>query len=427
MDLTAGPFTRLPFLNGAYIAVDAVPGAFLVVDGPYCVFTKAEMQYCHNFRCRLIPPLGRCAVVHTAARTGMEEVTSLSADRLTGVEAVFDQVCGYPEARVVFATSFDFHELLNFPLADVARKAGRRSGKLVCPIPSGSLGAGWLDGYSRACEALARGIPLSPGKAGRDTVAVVGYLFDRDEPDHAGNLRELRRLLAGLGLRLVSVWLSGVGTAALRKVETASLILSLPYARGAARALGRRLRVRVIEAGLPLGLTNTERFLTSLARALGRLALARRFLDREVPAAADDTQAHVSRIIRGRAAVLRLPDPHLRRALQGLCADLGLKACVPAGGRPPRAGPPLFIGPRDTEPLPGIVIPFGYPNYEDHPAVERPFLGFKGFRHLVDTMARRILSFESMKARKESMACLRPGESSGVAALWQTARPRIRR
>ncbi len=394
MAVSTGQFARLPFLNGVYVAVDAVDGAFLIVDGPYCVFTKAHIQYGHNLRCRLLPPLGRARVVHTAAKTGMEEVTSLSLDRRAAVEKLFAQVCGYDEAQVVFATSFDFHTLLNFPLPDIAQHADARYGKPVCHIPSASLrGGSWLDGYAAACEALARRIPLARGRKGRDKVAVVGYLFDRDEPDHAGNLRELRRLFRALGLDLVSVWLGGRGLPGLREVERAGAIVSLPYARAAARVLGARLKIPVIEAGLPLGLTGTEAFLTAVAGALRRGERARRFLKRELAAAVHRTQ-----------------DPDLSGALAGLCSDLGL--LLPAEGAAPSGAPAagksvrpvpasLVIGPDIRVPQPGVIpIHFGYPNYADHPVVERPFLGFTGFLHWVDRLTAAILQFEAANPRR---------------------------
>ncbi|MCX5796962.1 MAG: hypothetical protein NTY77_15830 [Elusimicrobia bacterium] len=392
---------RLPFLNGVYIAVDAVDGAFLIVDGPYCVFTKAEMQYGHDIHCRLIPPLGRSRVVHTAVKTGMEEVTSLSLDRRASVAKLFAEVCGYAEAKVVFTTTFDFHQLLNFPLPEIAREYAAKSGKPVCHIPSASLTGDWLDGYARACEALAKQLPLSRGKAEKNNVAIVGYLCDRREPDHAGNLRELKRLLKALGLKLGSVWLEGKGLPQLKAVERASVILSFPYAREAARVLGARLGARVIEAELPLGLTGTERFLTTLGAALKRREAASRFIRRELAAAIRDTQTHVWRVIRGRSACLQpLQDPHLRGAVAGLCADLGVAvvdSLEAPGAQTSGAQAPLLIGSLlEQHPRAAFVpIHFGFPNFIDHPVLEKPFLGFAGFRHWVDRISAAALQCEA--------------------------------
>ncbi|MBI4678981.1 MAG: hypothetical protein HY748_15500 [Elusimicrobia bacterium] len=405
-------------LDGIYMAVDAIPDAFLVLKGPRRPFSEAETQFRHNLHCRLIPAPGRPAVISSHSHPSRE-----------GTVPQGGTISAKASAEVLLA--------------------GTRPAKLVCPIPAAATGDGWLEGYGRTCEALARRIPLAAGKARPGTVAVVGYLFDRDEPDHAANLKELRRMLAGLGLRLVSVWLSGRGVAALRKVEGASVILSFPYARSAARILGRRLGAKVVRADLPLGLTGTERSLKSVASALGRGVLARRFLGREVPAAVADTQAHVLRIISGRSASLALSDPHLRAALRGLCADLGVKVledradAVQPGGRASPApsgkvwaqadadGPVLLVGSRGPGDLApsrqeGIVIPLGYPNFEDHPAVDRPFLGFSGFRGLVELFAGRILLHEA-KADRPVEESWRKGARPPEARPFSTRRSGARR
>ncbi|MBI5883877.1 MAG: hypothetical protein HZB91_12330 [Elusimicrobia bacterium] len=353
----------LSFLNGVCVAVDAIPGAYLVWGGSGSVSAAMAVQSRNNMRCRLGSSVGRASDVP-------------------------------PDADVVFC----------------GRASGLRSDKLVCLIPPASRGGDWLDGYSRACEALARGLSLDKGRAGKDSVAVVGYLFDRDEPDHRGNLRELGRLLSGLGLKLSSVWLSGSGVGDLGKVEDASVILSLPYARRAARILGSRLSAKVVEVELPLGLTATESLVRTAARAMGRERLAEALLERELAAAVEDTRDHVSRVISGRTARLTLADPHLRRALEGLCSDMGLEVLAGRGGA---KGPSIVFGARSRPEAerPGrhrewrwsagarskadIVVPLGYPNLEDHPVVERPFLGFSGFRSLVETSAERILAHEA--------------------------------
>ena len=388
----------LPFLNGVYIAVDAIAGSYLIVDGPYCAFTKAEMQYCHSLRCRLLPQGGHSRVVHTGQLGVREEVQSLSTDRARHVESVFSQVCALPDARIVLAASFDFHELSGFPLREIARRHDAAGGPLVCHVPGRSLGGSWLDGYALACEALARELTLKPGRGERDAVAVVGYLRDRDEPDHAGNLRELRRLLGALGLRVVSVWLSGGGRAELEAAARARLVISFPYARAAARVVAKRLHVRLCEVDLPFGLAATERFLLTVGAQAGRLGRAQRLAAKESAAAVRDTEAHVLRFVAGRPAVLLQNDPELDARLRELCSELGLVvepldlAAPPAGER----GLAVCFAPMLRMKLRHLVhVPTGYPNYVEHPVVERPFLGYAGFRHLVDRVARALLRAEA--------------------------------
>lgn len=383
---------RLPFLNGVYVAVDALAGAYLVVDGPYCVFTKAEMQYCHNLRSRLLPPIGHRRVVHTGQVQDREEVKSLSTDRTAQVDAIFRGVCAQPDAGIVLSTTFDFHELVGFPMKEITRRHARPGGPLVAHIPSKSLGGTWLEGYARTCEALAQAVTLRPGRRKKGSVALVGYLFDRDEPDHAGNLRELKRLLAGLGLRVESVWLSGGGRAELEAAERADLVLSLPYAREAARTIAKRTGAKLVETELPLGLSATERFLLKAGSAAGGRKRAAALAAEESLAAVRDTQAHVLRVVAGRGAEILQDDPHLDAALRELCAELGLLLGPAAGddGRRVRFAP---TGEALT--AEAVHVPLGYPNYVEHPVCERPFLGYTGFRHLVDRVAGAILRAEA--------------------------------
>jgi hypothetical protein len=395
---------RLSFLHGVYLAVDALPGAYLIVDGPYCVQTKAEMQYCHNLRCGFFSPDGRSRIMYTATQTGIEEVENLSLNRTSAVEDLFEQACNIPGLAVLLTTSFDFHQLLNFPLEQIAEKFRRSSGKPVYHIPSRSLGGDWLDGYALTCEKLAGEIELEPGRGEADTVALVGYMFDRDEPDHTGNLEELSRICTALGLKTASVWLSGQDFESLREIERAGLILSLPYARSAANILGERLGVDVLELDLPLGLSGTERFVLRLAERTGLMQPARRFLEEELAAAVRDTERHINRFIAGHSAYVFLADAVLAEALLPVCAELGLTQLTGDGGDVPADPPPLcFAGTGGAVPPQWIHVPFGYPNYIEHPVCPRPFLGPTGFRHLVDRIAMQILRREAARAVRQSM------------------------
>ncbi|MEK7232871.1 MAG: nitrogenase component 1 [Elusimicrobiota bacterium] len=386
---------RLPFLNGVYIAIDALSDAYLIVDGPYCVFTKAEMQYCHNLRSRLLPPIGHRRVVHTGQVEDREEVKSLSTDRTALVDGIFASVCARPDAGIVLSTTFDFHELVGFPLKELTRRHARPGGPLVRHIPSRSLGGTWLEGYARTCAALAEGVSLRAGRRRKDSVALVGYLHDRDEPDHAGNLRELKRLLSGLGLHVESIWLSGGGRAELEAAERASLVISLPYAREAARILTRRTGARLCEAELPLGLSATERFLLKVASAAGRRKQGALTAAKESREAVRDTQSHVQRIIAGRGAVILQEDPALEARLRELCSELGLLLGHEA---PDDARRVCFAPTGKVFGAEFMHVPMGYPNYIEHPVGERPFFGYTGFRHLVDRVASAILRSEASPA-----------------------------
>jgi len=389
---------RLSFLHGVNVAIDALPGAYLIVDGPYCVQTKAEMQYCHNLNCSFFSPDGRSRILHTATETRVEEVEGLSLNRTVTVEDLFRQVCAFDDLEVLFTTSFDFHQLLNFPLDQIADKIGKATGREVYAIPSRSLGGEWLDGYALTCETLARRIGLESGKGRADRIALVGYLWDRSEPDHVGNLKELGRICAALGLEVASVWLSGKGLSSLKAVESTGLILSLPYARDAARILGERLKIDVLDVDLPLGLSKTEELVNRLAEKTGKQGVAERFLEGELQAAVKATERHINRFIAGHPARVFLSDHHLAGALVPVCAELGLNLESDLDD----PAPVCFAGTGGVVPEEWIHVPFGYPNYIEHPVSESPFLGFTGFRHLVDKVAGQILRRQTSEAMRKS-------------------------
>ena len=397
---------ELPYLNGVYIAVDALRGCYLIVDGPYCVFTKAEMQYCHNLRCTLLPHRGHARVVHTAAESKREEVAGAALDRTQLVEKVFEQVCAQQDAQVILAVSFDFHQLLNFPLQAMAARFGERTGKQVWSLPERSLGGSWLDGYGLACETLARFLPLRAGQGRADRVAIVGYLFDRDEPDHHGNLQELRRLLSLIGLEVSSVWLSGGTCQELLAAEQAGWVLSFPHARGAANLVASRLGIPRIDVDLPLGLSATARWLQTIANQVGRASEGEAVVRTEVAAAIKDTRAHVLRIVRGNLARVQSTDPCLKAALEDFCQDVGLRvtpAEVSSEILELRCHELLFSPTLcDTDPK-TIHIPIGYPNYVEHPVGLSPTLGFAGFRGMVDRISSAILRFEASTRQRTAL------------------------
>ncbi len=395
---------ELPFLNGAFIAIDAIDGAYIIIDGPYCVFMKAEMQYCHNIHSRLLPRFGHHRVVHTADASAREEVQSLMTDRVSRVDDVFSQVCSLPDAKIVFSTSFDFHELVNFPLREIARRHAKSRGPLLCHVPSRSLAGTWLDGYALTCKALAEGVDLRPGRGRKDAVAIVGYFRDRDEPDHAGNLRELRRLLAALGLRVVSIWLDGGGRAELEAAERAGLVISFPYARAAARIVARRIKAPLCEVDLPLGLSGTGKFLSKVASRTGCSSKAKKLIAKESFSAVRDTEAHVLRLIAGRRVLVLQNDPHLEARLRELCVELGMLVSELSEVRALDASDStrvLYFMPTSISISNSLAhVPMGYPNYLEHPVTERPFLGYAGFRQIVDRVATAAVRSEAAGRRR---------------------------
>jgi nitrogenase molybdenum-iron protein alpha/beta subunit len=404
-----------PYLVGAAIAANAIADAYLLLDGPDCVFYKAERVFgYHDLESTLLDVRGRHRLV--ASAIGPDDLVTGRARRL---DEALRQVAtsGLPGMILVgampmaFITGVDYEALIDRALPQRAIP--------VLALPKRAIQDDWLVGYADTLETAARGVDLGEPAPAPDAVAVVGHMMDRGEGDQRGNLRELSRLCAGLGLDLVSVWPDGGDSARLREVRGAGLIVALPYGAGAARVLSERLAVPRVDAPIPFGPSATEAFLLALARATGREARAAAWIDRELSRLLPRLRWPALTRLAGRR-VTYVGDPWL---LPGLCDIAGLvglqvdaavstaarreafdqpqwSARVPCEVRwQPFEGElaPLMTLTRDQHDLlvtcdarhedfasPVAVMEFGYPSPNQHFVAEAPFLGFHGVAGFTD-------------------------------------------
>jgi nitrogenase molybdenum-iron protein alpha/beta subunit len=375
------------------------------------VTQKAEVSHGHNLASDLFSPVHEPRIVPTAQDRRIEEVTSLLTERVPAVAAVLERAARAPGIHAVLALEFDYVHLTGFPLERVAAEVAARVDVPVLTLPCLSFDGDWLDGYARVLECLAEAVPLAPGRARPGHVAVVGYLYDRAEGDHRGNQAEIQRLLAPLGVTIASWWLGGQGYAELGAAAEASLVVSFPYARRAAARVAERLGVPLVEVDLPLGLAGTERFLRRVAEATGAADRVEGLIEREAADTVRDTERAVLRWLAGnRVSVTQ--DVHLAEALRGFADEVGLEVvdvCVVGRQSRERVTPGesrhVMVLPlaKPREPSPDVHfevaspafqrvsggrvrVLFGYPNYVEHALLERPFLGYRGFRWLVEAL-----------------------------------------
>ncbi|MBI5210173.1 MAG: hypothetical protein HY927_09415 [Elusimicrobia bacterium] len=399
-----------PYNMGVLLAVNAVADAYLVLDGPGCSFYRGMMIHGrHDWASTLLSVTGH----HRFQFCGVS-ADSIATSYELKVREVIRKVGELPHAKAVLVTSLpmctvagtDYGRLLN---AELKRKPG-----LV--VPARALAGGWLDGYAATLDTLAEGLDLAGGRPRAGDVAVVGYFMDRGEGEHRGNVAELGRLCRGLGLRLVSTWLSGSTVSGLKRVRHARTIISLPHGRRAAAILARRVKAGLVEMDLPFGLAGTEAWVRRLGAALGRKRQAEAFIDKELGRAAARLEWVVPFSFLNRKVVF-IGDPHLARGMAELCSEVGasLEAAFLTGrpeaaasngrkgGRRPaqaawevephtalvrrrwdelsRRGVDLLVGNTDAFSLlkPGCAcVEFGYPSISHHVLRDEPYLGFEG-------------------------------------------------
>lgn len=410
-----GPYRlrlNFPYLLGIYLGINALPGSFLLVDGPDCAFLKAQHLWGrHDLASTLLDPAGQHRILFSGA-------DGRAAGRF---DERLDELQATAQTELVVVTSLPATTGDDPAASPAAGRTEDASDRPVLHIPGRSLRADWLDGYAAFLTSLAHALPLTAGPPRSDQIGIVGYLFDRNEADQQASVAELGRLLAGCDLELCATWLSGTSSAELGAIGRAGTVVSLPYGRRAARVLCERTGAKLVELGLPWGLRGTASWLRAVAASCGRRDLADRTIDAELGEAVPRLEPVVGRLLLGRRFVVG-QDPFLAAALVELLEELGGEMAlvvVPAGarhrtalrGRSPLDDRLALWEPREHEleaataeldadlaiatsevgryvDLPTVEL--GFPSVHHHGLHEAPLTGFRGALLLVERIANEL-------------------------------------
>lgn len=166
-------------------------------------------------------------------------------------------------------------------LAGVIERMEKLTGVHVVHVAARNYDQDLYAGYAQTMGTLLSRMDFAGGRRRDDEVCVVGNLFDRYEGDSLGNVVELRRLLAGMGLRAPAIFFSGEPYAQLREAVHARSFVVLPHGASQARVLEQLGRDHV-RTGLPMGLSGTKAFLRAVGGHLGVADRAERFIDAEM-------------------------------------------------------------------------------------------------------------------------------------------------
>jgi nitrogenase molybdenum-iron protein alpha/beta subunit len=388
---------------GTYLGVNAVSDAALIIDGPDCLFFKAEYIHgTHDVHATLLDPAGHHRVVHTLADT-----VNVVLDREVEIRDLITRVGSRIGTGAVLVSALPMASITGSQYDRLAREVAVELAKPVLDVPARSLQTDWLDGYAEVLVALARGLPLVEGPTRPDAIALVGPLVHRSEGDAMADVRELVRLCEDdLGLSVASVWPSGRPVAHLAQAGRAGVVVSLPCGRKAARILARRTGATLVEAPTPFGTGQTAAFLRAVAVATGREARAEEVIAAGIPRArAAAAWAGIPRGVR----LAFVGDPGTAEGFPGLADDLGAAAtacvssghpAVAVGGLPglealqSRDGVDLCIaGTRGVEACIDRRIPFlehGFPSYGTRVLTAAPSLGWAGGPAMAERIANRL-------------------------------------
>lgn len=404
------------YLSGVFFLVNAVPDVRLLFDGPSCGYDKAFLVAgTHDLFSRMFrfPAKHRITCTHVQADTVVH-------DREETLRNTLVEVAGSSDVGLILVTAMPMASITGIDYQGILNRAAPLTKAPVALVPDRSFRNDWLAGYDDALCTLADEL-VEPQRTvqSREDVAVVGYFLDRNEGDHRGNLAELHRVMAALGLKLESTWLDGSPTSALRRVAEAGTIVSLPYGRRAARRIADRTGAALVELDLPLGVAASKTWILELGAATGRRWEARQLIDAELRDVVPILDVTLTEYLQGRRFAVN-GDPFLGQALVAAFQELG---CTPAhavvfgvkdavdrlqdrraldGVEPLYAARMSDVMALDLDEVDFIVgnsyvhylvrlgdprkpyVELGYPSYRHHELSHRPNLFFKGFVNLVN-------------------------------------------
>jgi nitrogenase molybdenum-iron protein alpha/beta subunit len=414
---------RYPFHLGLFMAVNAIPGCYAVVDGPDCLYRKAEWIHGkHDLCSTLLDAAARHRIVPTMMHSG--EVIKSTGE---AVASRLRRVAQLPEADLMIVNSMPHVQIIGTQYDSIIAEVEVDVAQLIVEVPSRALEGDWLDGYAEVLNSLAARIPVGD-ELEPDSVAIIGLLMDRTEADHLANVAELERCVRALGLEPTSTWLSARPLAHLARAGRAQTLIALPHGRTAAERIAARTGAKVVTVAQPFGLRGTIRMIRALAQATGREQQAEAFIEAELRELLPRFEWFVPSVLLGRTLAFA-GEPTLFDGLLDGAAELGLEVLyLAASARRPDHGceldeevhgriPPVSFGaPRSSvarhfDQLEGRLdlyignsqappslshdvahMEFGFPSFFRHALHETPFLGFRGWAWFVQEIGNTIMN-----------------------------------
>ncbi|MDF1564787.1 MAG: nitrogenase component 1 [Deltaproteobacteria bacterium] len=415
---------------GVYVLANAVPDLRMVVEGPDCTHLKTQyLEGNHDLEANLTSLTG----LHRVANTALYP-SSLIGSREEPVRELIERLGQAEDTGAVMLAPMPMAAITGADYDRLCVEAEEACGVPCFALRGSPISGDWLDGFDAALLALAEKLPLPGAEADPQKVALVGYLWDRNEQDHHANLALLGRYLEALGLELCSTWPSGVSVEALGAVAEAGTILSLPYGRAAARALRRRLDRPVLELELPFGFDASERFLKAIGAHFGVEEEAAALCEAGYASTVPRLEWLVPLVFQGLRAGY-IGDPHLAEGFAEMIHLLGgeLAFALISNRQGPREGCDLGVpeGRLLTHPtmrslrlleaeviaearlhlvvtnlLGGVLespepalVELGFPSVYTHALHPTPFLGFEGALAFLERVANRLRMAEVEDAR----------------------------
>ncbi|UFX83313.1 nitrogenase component 1 [Candidatus Absconditicoccus praedator] len=246
--------TNIPFLVGVLLGVNAIRDSAILVDGPDCIFFKSEIIDMNH---------DKFSSLRSSSRNQKVFFTNLTTRNIVkGHEKfVYDKISEISKNRkinTIFLSSMPMAKLTGVQYEKIINES-----EIQQKIINVNLfeDRDWLEGYEEFLLSIAKNIDYSSLNLQKNKIGIVGNMYDRNEGDCIGNIRELRNLLNLIGLEAETIWLSGGDFEDLERIKNCEYVVKLPYGRKAADYIAKETGAKLIETSLPFGPYFTKKFL----------------------------------------------------------------------------------------------------------------------------------------------------------------------
>ncbi|HAN31282.1 MAG TPA: hypothetical protein DCQ06_06750, partial [Myxococcales bacterium] len=257
-DLEIRASSHTPFF-GIYLATHAISDGLCMCHASVGCKVKTELHLCEH---------DGVADAHNRRRYSQfidEDLIQGSTEQLEAEIVAWQR---RQDSQVVVIDGSTPISLQGQSMRPVIKRMEEATGVKVVHVDARNYEQDLWQGYSATIATLLSTIQWSESPA-NDEVALVGYPFDRYEPDHRATVHELRRLLWGLGLKAKAVWFAGESWETLTETSNAAHLLLLPWAQRDVKRALRKAPRSVKRVALPAGLIGTSQWLRQVAAHCG--------------------------------------------------------------------------------------------------------------------------------------------------------------
>lgn len=404
--------------TGVFLGINAIPNSLLVMNSPRCAIVRGMKVFLHNDLASTVYSSSGIHRLITTEWMGYEDVLGDEADFTATLESVMDRF----QDSWIFTFQNISSMVTGFDLAGLSRMVSRERGRRLITIQGPRLDMDWLDGYDHVVAGLMPHLLADDGE--QVELLLMGHLLCRNEADEIGNVRELERLLASLGVEGSRVLLPGA------ELQAAPVypdhVAAMPHAGRASRQAATAAGHQPVDLPLPLGIRGTEAWMTRLGEQLGRQEQAKAAVDHELSSLLPELGWLVPEHLLGKSVVV-VGDAHLGSALAAFVSELGMQVVAhfntsraPAGEADHAVlsdpNPDQFSQLLNTEEVDLVLgsglfsyldavrgVPYvelGFPSYLTHALFPRPYLGFNGVRCMVETIFNSLLGSDERRPRQ---------------------------